>query len=41
MMSAKINLYFATSKLRVVEIQDSVDDIKVVFVEIQVIFNKH
>ena len=33
--------YFAACKLRVVEIQDSVVDIKAVFVEIQVNFNKH
>ena len=34
MMFDKINFYFATCKLRVVEIQDSV-------VEIQINFNKH
>ena len=37
-----IDLYFATCKLRVVEMQDSVADIiKVVFVEIQINFKKH
>ena len=33
--------YFATCKLKVVGIQDSVANIQVVFVEIQVNFNKH
>ena len=36
-----MDYYFATCKLRVAVIQDSVADIKVVFVEIQVNFNKH
>ena len=36
-----MDLYFAICKLRVVEIQDSVVDIKVDFVKIQVNFNKH
>ena len=40
-MFDKINLYFATCELRVVKIQDSVVDIQVVFVEIQVNINKH
>ena len=37
-MFDKINLYFATCKLRVVKIQDSIVDKKVVFVEIRVNF---
>ena len=32
-----MDLYFATCKLKIVEIQDNVDNIQVVFVEIQVI----
>ena len=36
-----MDLCFATCKLRFVEIQGSVADIQVVFVEIQVNFNKH
>ena len=39
MMFDKINVYFATCKLRVVKIQDSSVDKKVVFVEIQGNFN--
>ena len=41
MMFDKINLYFATCKLRVVGIQDTVSDMQAVFIEIQVNFNKH
>ena len=36
-----MDLYFATCKLKVVEIQDSVVDIQVVFVETQGNFNQH
>ena len=41
MMFDKVNLYLATCKLRVVKRQDSIVDKKVVFVEMQVNFNKH